>query len=201
MKIDSVIESINFWESKFDEMNKRIADVESSSAHILKENKLLKEEVLRLSNSLQAEKETVSDLEHYIRRECLEITGIPEEMHEDTNDIVIRVGRMIGVEIENSDISISHWLPIKQSAKETNKIIAKFVRRDKRDEFYRARKLLRNRTTRDLNLARYSENRIFINKSLSSNNKQLLKESLKIKRNMNHNNNNILFTSYLNCSQ
>ena len=140
VKIDSVIESINFWESKFDEMNKRIADVESSSAHILKENKLLKEEVLRLSNSLQAEKETVSDLEQYIRRECLEISGIPEEMHEDTNDIVIRVGRMIGVEIENSDISISHRLPIKQSyskavrkGKETKKIIAKFVRRDKRD--------------------------------------------------------------------
>ena len=80
--IYSVIESINFWESKFDEMNKRIADVESSSAHILKENKLLKEEILWLSNSLQAEKETVSDLEQYIRQECLKITGIPQEMHD-----------------------------------------------------------------------------------------------------------------------
>ena len=57
-------------------------------------------------------------------------------MHEDTNEIVIRVGGMIGVEIKRSDIYVSHRLSTKQSyskalrqGKETKKIFAKFVRR------------------------------------------------------------------------
>lgn len=52
-KTDSVIESINFWERKFDEMNKRIAEVECSSGQIHKKKiKLLKDEFLILSYSL-----------------------------------------------------------------------------------------------------------------------------------------------------
>ena len=42
------------------------------------------------------------------------------------------------------------------SCNEPKKIIAKFVRGDKWDEFYRARKQLTNKTTKKLNLARFS---------------------------------------------
>lgn len=103
-KIDSVIESINFWENKFGDLSKRVNDLEQSSGQVLQENRLLKDEILRLSNNLNVHKESLNNLEQYIRRECLEITGIPEEMHEDTDDIVIKVLSLMGIEIQSNDI-------------------------------------------------------------------------------------------------
>lgn len=193
-KIDSVVESINFWENKFGDLSKRVNDLEQSSGQVLQENRLLKDEILRLSNNLNMHKESLNNLEQYIRRECLEITGIPEEMHEDTDDIVIKVGSLMGIEIQSNDISVSHRLskPSYSSvasqgrrSKATSKIIAKFVRRDVQDQFYKARKYLRDKSTRDLGMARHSDNHIYINESLSPKNKELFKECLKLKREMN----------------
>ena len=157
-KIDSLIESINFWEEKFSEVHKRIDDIEYSAEHIVQENKLLKEEILNLSNQLHVQKESINDVEQYIRRECLEISGIPQLPQEDTNEIVIKVGKLIGVNVGKADISVSHRLPTKVSYSNTvsrgrafpPKIIANFVRRDIRDQFYAGRKRLKNKTTSDL---------------------------------------------------
>ena len=62
-KIDSVIESISFWESQFEEIHKRIDAVEDSSGQLVKKNKLLKDEVMRLSNSLNVQKESMNELQ------------------------------------------------------------------------------------------------------------------------------------------
>ena len=72
-------------ESQFEEIHKRIDAVEDSSGQLVKENKLLKDEVMRLSNSLNVQKESMNELQQYVRRECLEIAGIPEEAAENTN--------------------------------------------------------------------------------------------------------------------
>ena len=78
-------------------------------------------------------------LEQYGRRECIEIRGIPvaqDSTNEDTNTIVKNGGKLMGIDIEDEDISISHSLP--QSKKYKGKqigppaIIARFARRDKR---------------------------------------------------------------------
>ena len=45
-------------------------------------------------------------------------------------------------------------------------------------------KLLRDKSTRDLDLARYSENKIYISENLSQANKDLFKESLKVKKDL-----------------
>ena len=50
---------------------------------LVQENKLLKHEVVRLSNSLNLQKESMNELQQYVRRECLEIAGIPEEAAEN----------------------------------------------------------------------------------------------------------------------
>jgi hypothetical protein len=43
-------------------------------------------------------KESVNDLEQYLRRDCVEICGIPlNNDQEDTNNIVIKVAEVIGV--------------------------------------------------------------------------------------------------------
>lgn len=53
------------------------------------------------------------------------------------------LGRELNVQLEEGDISTAHRLPDTKSTK--NRIIAKFVRRDKKDELYNARKNLRAR--------------------------------------------------------
>ena len=193
-KIDSVIESISFWESQFEEIHKRIDAMEDSSGQLVKKNKLLKDEVMRLSNSLNVQKESMNELQQYVRWECLEIAGIPEEAAENTNDIVIKVGDLMGINIESSDISISHRLSVKPSYTNAvkrgrgsggSKIIVKFVRRDIRDKFYKSRKYPKDKTTRYLGMVRHPDNRIYINESLSPNNKYLFQECLKIKREKN----------------
>lgn len=168
--------------------------IEECSGQVVKENKLLKEEVVKLRNELKIQRESTNDLEQYIRRDCIEISGIPEDPLENTNEIVIKVADLMGVEIDSSDISVSHRLPKKPTSyssavsrdrrQRESKIIAKFVRRDVRDEFYRGRKRLSNKTTRDLGFSDQSGNRIYINENLSPNNKRLFHECLKLKREM-----------------
>lgn len=137
-------------------------------------------------------------MEQYSRRECVEISGIAEVKDENTDDILIKVGSLIGLDLTKNDISVSHRLPKAsysaavrerpQASSNTSSrapnIIVKFVRRETRDHFYKGRKLLRDKSTRDLDLARYSENKIYISENLTQANKDLFKESLKVKKDL-----------------
>ena len=60
----------------------------------------------------------------------------------------------------------------------------KFVRRELRDGFYKARKFLRDNTTVDLDLGLHSGNKIHISENLTQINKDLFKDSLKVKKDL-----------------
>ena len=79
----------------------------------LTENKFLKAEVLRLSNVIKQRSETLRNIEQYSRRDCIEISGILEESDKDTNELKIKIGSLMGLNIHKNDISVSHRLPIK----------------------------------------------------------------------------------------
>lgn len=129
-------------------------------------------------------KESVNDLEQYLRRDCVEICGFPyNNSQENTNDIDMKVAQAIVVDIKPEDISISHRLP-KKTAREISasnqNIIVKFVRRDVKEKIYHARKNLKNLTTDDLGYT--TSNRIYINESLSLRNRELFSTCLKYKK-------------------
>lgn len=161
-------------------------------------NASLEAENATLTNRLQTYETCLNNLEQYSRRECVEISGIPEVKEENTDNIVIKVGSLIGLDITKDDISVSHRLPkpsysaavregpraSSNASSRTPNIIVKFVRRETRDHFYKGRKLLRDKSTRDLDLARYSENKIYISENLTQANKDLFKESLKVKKDL-----------------
>lgn len=87
------------------------------------------------------------------------------------------------VYLDVTDISISHRLPTGKKYKgkmSTPAIIAKFVRRDTKDKFYKARKQLKDCTTGELGYE--VSNRIFINESLTEENRGVFNESLKFKK-------------------
>lgn len=171
---------------KYEEVSQRMAQIQESNQAIQIENKALRSTILQLERNLRDVEGKYNDLEQYSRRECLEIHGIPPpdgNEEENINCIVSKIGELVGVKIDEDDISISHRLPT--SAKYKGKraipaIIAKFVRRDLKESLYRARKELKQFTTSDIGY--FAENKIFINESLTEPNKALYRNCLKVKR-------------------
>jgi hypothetical protein len=162
------------------------------------ENKCLKAEVLRLTKITERHEGEINDLQQYSRRDCVEIAGLPHEKEENTDELVIKVGSLMGLNLQKTDISISHLLPQntqKYSSRlrprvgarantvtQFPKVIVKFTRRETKEKFYQGRKQLFDKTTKDIGLSRLSDNRIFIAESLSPRNKELFALSLKLKK-------------------
>ena len=152
------------------------------------ENHVLKETVRQLKVNISDFKVICNEQEQYLRRECLEIQGIPlppkDSLHiEDTNKIAIKVGELMGVQTEAEDISISHRLPI--SSKYTWKrrfsaIFVKFVRCSTKEGYYRKKKKLHAFTTKDLGFE--EQNHICINESFTERNKELFNAAFKVKK-------------------
>ena len=149
------------------------------------ENKILKATIRSIESLLESVTRANNDLEQYTRRECVEIRGIPvaaNPSEEQTNNIAKDAGKLLGVDITENDISVSHQMP--QSQKHKGKpgppaTIVKFTRRNVKDNFYRARKQLKD-LTRDLG---YSEkNMIYLAESLTERNRMLFKECFRLKR-------------------
>ena len=95
----------------------------------------------------------------------------------------------MGVTIQKSDISISHRIPSrKQFTDERNPIppaiIVKFVKRETRENLYRARRNLKSLSTVDLGCS--VAKKIYVNESLTENNKELFKLCLKCKSNLSY---------------
>ena len=80
-------------------------------------------------------------LDQYGRRECLRFVGVPEDDSVGTSLEIIKIATALGVELEERDISTSHRLG-KKNPKGPRTIVAKFVRRDKRNEIMSKKKAL-----------------------------------------------------------
>jgi chromosome segregation ATPase len=159
---------------KYDEIITKLAQRDGEMKDIKTENKILKATIQTMDDQVRQLTDSVNDLEQYSRRECLEIQGIPLKNFDDTNSIVVNVGELMGINIKEEDISVSHRLPIRSNyrGKQADPtIIVKFVRRHTKEIFYRARKELKNKTSKDLGYVK--TNSIYINESLTEKNKSL----------------------------
>lgn len=202
-----MIDSMKFLNLCFEEIKQKVENLESSLQNVIKENHSLKQETTRLSsenaklsNLVKDLSKEPNDVQQYERRDCCEITGIPVEQNEVANNLVIRVGSLMDLKLDAEDISVSHRLPMRSepytSSSRTKvttrsvdrnidpalhhpKIIVKFVRRETKEPFFKSCKKLNGITTKDLGLARISDNKIYISESLTPKNKELFKACLK----------------------
>ena len=191
--LDNKFKEIHLSMSKLtesiEEVKKSASFISSQYDSLLQENKSLKVEVRKTTNELNHLKEEFNNLEQYSRRDCLEIRGVPVQRDEDTNALVVDIGRRMGVEVKEDDISTSHRLPImnrgREASSRTPSIIVKFVCRDVRDKFFKAKKQLFGVSSRDLGFSRVAEQKIFIAESLTQRNKKLFADCLKAKYDLN----------------
>ena len=181
--IEETMKTVKFISKQYDEILIKLTTIEEEKRLLLKENESLRQDLTEATQELESLRECQNKLEQYSRRDCLEIKGIPVKEGEVTSEIVVKIANKIGVKITSQDISTSHRLPRRVASKDEPAMIVKFVRRDTRDQLYKARKRLRDITTKDLGYR--GSNRVFINESLTRVNKNLLSKCLKVKRDFN----------------
>ena len=187
-KFVEAVQFLDLTNEKYEEVLKKLETHEAEHKEIITKNKILKSTVQSLGNKVEQLKETLNEMEQYSRRECLEIQGIPasSKVEMSSNKTVVKIGELMGIDIDEDDISVSHRLPVGSKYKgktQDPKIIVKFIRRDVKEQFYRSRKKLKNVTTQHLG---YSvANHIYINESLTEMNKELFRDCLKAKKDLN----------------
>ena len=109
----------------------------------------------------------MEELAQYVRRDCLEISGIEPIAACTCEDIVTSIGKAIGVPIAKEEISTVHRVP-SYKADAPPKIIVKFTRRDMRNRFYGYRRKLANKKVKDLpDLNLTSTEVVYISESLT----------------------------------
>ena len=100
-KIEETNKFLEFTNSKYEEIQQTLADHNKEQEEIKLENKILKSTGQTLEGSVKCLMETISDMEQYSRRECLEIKGIPSpkqnDSREDTNKVITKIGELMGV--------------------------------------------------------------------------------------------------------
>lgn len=157
---------------------------------VTKENQLLKVQLHHTTEKLNKQVEetdnlwfSLDDLEQYSRKNSLEIDGIPEECYTSTEEVVLKVGNALNVDISPQDIEISHRI----NRRGSNSIIVKFISHKVKTRLYKERVKLKNVNLKDLfpsysNAARGESTRIFINESLTNYRRFLVGTANKMKR-------------------
>ena len=194
LKLEPIEYPLNFKDDEHRKLLERVVNLERTVKTLELENNALK---AQLNTTISKVKENVvllDEQEQYMRRECVKIKGIPVSRDENTNEVVKQVAGHLNVELGEDDISISHRRPPIPSWTDEDgtvyspppSIIAKFVKRDVKEKFYRARYKLKNKSSRDLAGTSSAEgNKIFISESLTQTRKTSFKAALKVKKELN----------------
>lgn len=141
-------------------IDEKLADLKADNERLTRENNALKKRVSTLEAQMDAS-------EQYSRRNSLRISGIPETVNDDTDQIVLHVAETVGVNISPSEIDRSHRLG--KPGNRQRDILVKFTS-------YRAReRLMKNRR----NLKTSELRGVFVNEDLTKVRSKLLFEARK----------------------
>ena len=196
LKLESIESFLNFKDDEHRKLLERVVKLERTVKALELENNALKAQLYTTISKVKTNEVLLDEQEQYMLRDCIEIKGIPISRDEDTNEVVKQVAGLLDVEVCEDDILISHWLPPIRPWTDDNgtvhspppSIIAKFVKRDVKEKFYRARYNLKDKSSTDLvGLSSAEENKIFISESLTQTRKKLFKAALKVKKELNFN--------------
>ena len=107
-KLKGYEESMTFFNTSFETIKKKMDSMENQSKSLAQENDRLRRDTAKLNKEISDLRSSIDEQAQYTRRECLEIRGVPVTTGEDTNEIVKKIGALIEVDINDTDISISH---------------------------------------------------------------------------------------------
>ena len=174
-KCDEIEQSQNFLSDQYDTILQTLQTSNLSIQSAEKDIQHLQHQISDNEKLTTMQDEQIDDIQQYLRRDCVEIIGIPVTSQDNAKSIAMEVGDLMGVRVDENDISTAHRLPASKNV--INRIIVKFVNRDKRNEFYKNRRLLIDKSPKDLPLISDEINnrsgKIHINESLTTYRKKL----------------------------
>ena len=125
----------------FKQMREELQEVETMKGEVER----VRENMARLQAKLQTQHFDLDRQEQYSRKDSVRIYSIPEaEDERETNDIVVKLAKDIGVNITTADLSVNHRLGRRGRGGKPRTIIAKFVRRQCKTDVMRNKKRLRD---------------------------------------------------------
>ena len=111
-QVEDAMKNINFIREKYDEIIKLLKVSKEERKLLVTENKNLKAKFYnrKMRSRYYSNLSTISTsiLEG---RECVEIRGLPIGSKPNSNNLVLKIAEKIGIDIKESDISVSHVLP------------------------------------------------------------------------------------------
>ena len=179
--LDEVKKSQNFLNDKFESLMTSMKEIKAEGDLLRSENARLQQRVGYLEEKVTESESDMENIKQYLRRDMLEIHGIPVTTDECTNSLVIKVVSLIDPDLvlTKEDISTSHRLHAARGY--IPPIIVKFIRRDIRNRIYGQKRNLGSKTTSDLGFQQQS--RLYINESLTQKGRVLLKTVKEFKKN------------------
>lgn len=165
-----------------EKLKTELGKAEKANVTLTKELKHVRMKLNDQIEEMNTLEEKYDDLEQYSRKNSLEILGVPEGAYTSTDELVIRIGEAINVDIKPEDIEISHKIKRKNS----KPVIVKFLSHKTKSLLYKARTKLRNVKISELfpNYADASgeEHGIFINENLTDYRRELFWKANKLKK-------------------
>ena len=156
--------AVKFLSAKYDKL---LPQVQQINEKLHQHTQSIKDELGKVKKSAADAMSQIEELSQYVRRDCLEISGIKPSSECTCENIVTSIGKAIDVPITKEEISTAHQIP-SYKAEAPPKIIVKFTRRDTRDRFYGSRRKLANKKVKDLpDLNLTSTENVFISESLT----------------------------------
>lgn len=186
-KCNDIENSQKFLSSEYDGYKDSLQGTKKDISEVSKTLKSLDDRVGFSEREIRETGETLDDIQQYLRRDCIEITGIPMPPKDDPTLIAAQVGEMLGIQVSEHHISTAHRLSPTRKVKD--RIIVKFVHRDMREAFYKNRSKLMGKKSKDVPLIAneygktiHETNNICINESLTFLRKKLLDKVNEFKR-------------------
>ncbi|KAH9371925.1 hypothetical protein HPB48_021056 [Haemaphysalis longicornis] len=117
-ELDDLVRGMDNMNETFEELRKTKQELDS----LKKEHatlKVEKEELERYVSDMQTE---MTQLKQFIRKQNIEIKGIPQEPKESLAEIIQKIGEKVDAKLEPSDIDVVHRVPTKEPT-QTNIIV------------------------------------------------------------------------------
>ena len=156
--------------------------LKTQNGKLVQSNCALQSELNELGRRVQALEYEHDALEQYTRKFNVEIHGVPEYEGENPQDIVMKIGLKMSVDVTTQDIDIVHRLF--RNSQAIKPIIVRFTLYKKRREFHKGRFHLKETNITEITgIAQgYADGRIFVNKNLTQYRQEVLAKARKMKK-------------------
>ena len=144
-KLNSLETSQSFVSSKVDAYTAGLAITKKDIKTLNDKVNQLEDSISHVENDQYDNMASLDVTQQCLRRDCLEITGIPVIPLDNPTRLVVELSSALDIDINEQEISTAHRLPATKKVKE--RIIVKFVRRDKRNEINKQRSKLHGKDT------------------------------------------------------